>query len=176
MSIPSCILPQRDPYPLVTGPATGQPSCPLEHGCGCGRRPSPRRAAATLGGGDRAASAALSAARPVRLGDEGGAILPHLRERARLRTLGGGERVVGGDDLSRVARCSSVREAISASEPGGSMRAAWVVARVPFELGPRVSKVQAIRSSWRPIRFRRSRLSSRSENEARPEREGDEVG
>ena len=26
MSIPSCILPQREPKPLVTGPATGQPS------------------------------------------------------------------------------------------------------------------------------------------------------
>ena len=95
MSIPSCILPHRDPYPLVTGPATGQPSCPLELAAGAAA-PVAGALAAALGRGDACRERSTSSGEALRLGDEGGAILPHLRERARLRTLGGGERVVGG--------------------------------------------------------------------------------
>ncbi len=78
-------MPHREPNPLVTGPATGQPSCPFDGG---GADPVEELdALAFCAAAIVAASAALCAVEPLCLGQERGAILADARERAGFGVL-----------------------------------------------------------------------------------------
>jgi len=70
--------------------------------------------------------------------------------------------------LSLVVRWASVRAAIRAAERVASRRAFSAAARTRCTLIRARSSVAATRLSWRPMRLRSSRLSSRSENDVVP--------
>ena len=150
-----------------------------------GPRPASRaaRSSARRGCADAGALAASSgprqsspraprsrAARPVRLGEEGGRDPPAPAESARgLRPLGGGERVAARDDP--VARRSLLLACGRRSAPPTARLLPRLASSSPVSARARCARgraSQAIRSSWRPIVLSSSRLSSRSENEVVP--------
>ena len=170
MSIPSCIRPQRDPKPLVTGPETGHPSTPLPEG-------------ATTAGAEARCCASRMRAASAALCCSSASISASVESRSdwidarvadfSLRAATSASRLA----TSRVTipRCSAVAEETVASTRAASTRAARVRRRASATPSRADLTLAAMRSSWRPILSEQVEVVEEVGEARRPEHERERV-